>query len=532
MVNQQRGHQRGPTPRIGCANYTTVDEISTGEEVLVGTFFLNEHPIIILFDSEASHDFISSTCAEKAVLSMVATEAPYVISKPGGRVDADRIVHKAPFVLVERVFSTDLIILDGQGLDVILGMSWMKLHRAVLDIVGWFVHLDSPVYGKVILHLHVISRIKVSLHHIIELKLEDIHVVWEYSDVFLDDLPGMPPERVIEFKIDLQPGTAPVDKAPYKMSYVEIKELKIQLQGVLDKGYICPSTSSWGCSALFVKKNDKEQCLCVDYWPLNAVTIKNKYPLLCIDILFDQQAGVQVFSKIDLCSDYHQIKIHDEDIPKTTFTIRYGLYEYLVMSFGLTNALTHFMYLMNSVFILGLDQFVVVFIDDIIVYLKNMVEHDKHLQIVLQRLWEHQLYAMFSKCVLWIKEVPFLGHVVSPEGIMVDPDKVKEVLKWKLPTSMFEVRSFLGLVGYYWRFILSFSKIAKPIIELLMKRSKYVWSDACDETFKLLKKLLTTSPVLAQPDTTKLFIVYCDASGTGLGGVLLQEGRVISYSSW
>jgi hypothetical protein len=180
-----------------------VEEIPTGEEVLAGTFSLNEHPIIILFDSGVSHDFISSTCAKKAMLSMVATEAPYVISTPGGWVDADRIVRKAPLELTGRVFSTDLIILEGQGLDVILGMSWMKLPKAVLYIAGRLIHLDSPVYGKVILHLPAISRIKAFLHHVAELKLEDIHVVREFPDVFPDDLPGMPPKRAIEFKIEL-----------------------------------------------------------------------------------------------------------------------------------------------------------------------------------------------------------------------------------------------------------------------------------------------------------------------------------------
>jgi hypothetical protein len=177
MVNQQRGHQKGPAPRVAHANYTTVEEIPMGEEVLAGTFSLNEHLDIILFDFGASHDFISSTCAKKAMLSMVATEAPYVISTLGGRVDADRIIRKAPLELAGRVFSTDLIILRGQGTDVILGMSWMKRHKAVLDIAGRLIRLDSPVYGKVTLQLSVISRIKTSLHHVAELKLEDIHVI-------------------------------------------------------------------------------------------------------------------------------------------------------------------------------------------------------------------------------------------------------------------------------------------------------------------------------------------------------------------
>jgi hypothetical protein len=197
--------------------------------------------------------------------------------------------------------------------------------------------------------------------------------------VFPDDLPRMPPERAIEFKIELQPNTAPISKTPYRMTPVELAELKIQLLDLQDKGFIHPSSSPWGCPALFVSKKDKNLRLCAVYRPLNAVTIKNKYPLPHIHVLFDQLAGAQVFSKIDLRSSYHQIKIRAEDIPEIVFSRRYVLYEYLVMSFGLTNAPTHFMYLMNFVFMLELDKFVVVFIDDILVYLKNTKEHEDHL---------------------------------------------------------------------------------------------------------------------------------------------------------
>jgi hypothetical protein len=217
------------------------------------------------------------------------------------------------------------------------------------------------------------------VHHAMAKSIKEIPMVREFLDVFPDDLPGMPPERDIEFKIELQPGTTPISKAPYKMSREELAELKIQLKDLLDKGFIRPSSSPWGCPVLFVSKKDKGLRLCVDYRSLNAVTIKNKYPLLRIDILFDQLAGAQVFSKIDLCSGYHQIKICDEDIPKTAFSMRYRLYEYLVMSFGLMNALTHSMYLMNSVFMPELDKFVVIFIDDILVYSRSMEEHEEHL---------------------------------------------------------------------------------------------------------------------------------------------------------
>jgi hypothetical protein len=246
-----------------------------------------------------------------------------------------------------------------------------------------------------------------------------------------------------------------------------------------------------------VKKKDKTLCICIDYRPLNAVTVKNKYPLPRIDLLFYQLIGAQVFSKINLRSGYHQIKICEEDIPKTAFSTRYGLYEYLVMSFGWTNAHTHFMYLMNSVFMAKLDKFVVVFIDDILVYLKNKKEHEGHLRIVLYQLRDHQLYAKYSKCGFWLGEVPFLGHVISSEGISVDLSKVQDVLDWKLPRIVHQVCRFLGLVGYYHRFILNFSKITKPITDLLKKDEKYLWNAKHDEAFETLKKLLTTSPMLA-----------------------------------
>jgi hypothetical protein len=185
----------------------------------------------------------------------------------------------------------------------------------------------------------------------------------------------MPPDQDVEFIIELQPGMTPISRQPYKMTPKELAELKVQLNELLDKGYIHPSSSPWGCLALFVKKKDQSLRLCVDYRPLNTVTIKNKYTLPCIGILFDKLAGARVFSKVDLHLGYHQIKICPEDVPKTAFSTRYRLYEYLIMLFGLTNAPAHFMYLMNSVFMSELDKFVVVFIDDILIYSKSEEEH-------------------------------------------------------------------------------------------------------------------------------------------------------------
>jgi hypothetical protein len=225
--------------------------------------------------------------------------------------------------------------------------------------------------------------------------------------------------------------------------------------------------------------------------------------------------GASVFSKIDLRSGYHQLKIRESDIPKTAFRTRYGLYEYIMMSFGLTNVPAYFMYLMNKVFMEYLDKFVVVFIDDILIFSKMMEEHEEHLRLVLEKLRSNQLYVKFSKCEFWLTKVIFLGHVISAGGVLVDPDKVKDVLNWMPPTTASEIQSFLGLTGYYRRFIKDFSKIAKPMTKLLEKNKAFEWTKECQASFEELRKRLTSAPVLVLPDLTKKFDKYCDASRQG-----------------
>jgi ribonuclease HI len=271
--------------------------------------------------------------------------------------------------------------------------------------------------------------------------------------------------------------------------------------------------------------------MCVDYRALNDVTIKNKYPLPRIDDLFDQLKGATVFSKIDLQSGYHQLRIKEEDIPKTAFTTRYGLFECTVMSFGLTNAPAFFMNLMNKVFMEYLDKFVVVFIDDILIYSRTKEEHEEHLRLALEKLREHQLYAKFSKCEFWLSEVKFLVHFISAGGVAVDPSNVESVTNWKQPKTVSEIRSFLGLAGYYRRFIENFSKIAKPMTRLLQKDVKYKWSEEYEQSFQELKNRLISAPILILPDPKKGFQVYCDASKLGLGCVLMQDGKVVAYAS-
>ena len=305
------------------------------------------------------------------------------------------------------------------------------------------------------------------------------------------------------------------------MAPVELQELMVQIQVLLGKGFIRPSTSPWGAPVLFAKKKDKTLRLCIDYRQLNRVTIKNRYPLPRIDDLFDQLRGERVYSKIDLRTGYHQLRVREADIPKTAFRTRYGHFEFTVMPFGLTNAPAAFMGLMNRVFQPYLDQFVVVFVDDILIYSQLGVDHEDHLRIVLKLLRDHQLYAKFSKCEFWLVEVGFLGHVVSASGMSVDPRKVEAVMSWERPKSVFEIRSFLGLVGYYRRFIEDLSRLAAPMTRLTRKEVKFVWDDSCERAFQELKRRLTSDSILIVLERGQRYTVYCDASKDGLGCLLM-----------
>ncbi|KAJ0507828.1 putative nucleotidyltransferase, Ribonuclease H [Helianthus annuus] len=275
-----------------------------------------------------------------------------------------------------------------------------------------------------------------------ERKVEDIPMVREYPEVFPEDLPGLPPQRQVEFSIDLVPGAAPVAKASYRLAPSDMQELSTQLQELFNKGFNRPSFSPWGAPVLFVKKKDGTFRMCIDYRELNKLTIKNRYPLPRIDDLFDQLQGSSFYSKIDIRSGHHQLRIQEESLLMTTFRTCYGHYEFLVMPFGLTNAPALFMDLMNRVSKPYLDKFVIVFIDDILIYSRTKAEHEQHLRTILELLKKEQLYAKFSKCEFGIREVQFLGHVVNENGIHVDPSKIEAIKNWNAPKTSMEVRQF------------------------------------------------------------------------------------------
>ena len=432
-------------------------------------------------------------------------------------------------------------------------MDWLAAHFAIVDchrkkvifqVLGkiefYFVGSGEYTSPRVISALQARCMIKKGCKGYLatvrdtqqgELKLEDILVVREFPDVFPENLSGLPPNREIEFSIDLLLGSSPISKAPYRMAPAELRELKEQLQELLDKGFIRPSVSPWVAFVFFVKKKDGSMRLCIDYRELNRVTMRNKYPLPRIEDLFNQLQGAQVFSKIDLHSGYHQLKINTVDVPKTVFRTRYGHYEFLVMPFGLTNAPAAFMDLMNRMFKPFLDKFVVVIIDDILIYSKSMEEHKNHLRLVLQLLQEKKLYAKLKKCEFWLNSVAFLGHVVSKDGIVVDPKKVEALVEWNRPNSVTEVHSFLGLAGYYRRFVEGFSHLAMPLTSLTQKGAKFEWTRKCEESFQELKKRLVSTPILTIPSGNGGFTIYNDASKKGLGCVLMKHGKVVAYAS-
>ncbi|GJX50304.1 putative reverse transcriptase domain-containing protein [Tanacetum coccineum] len=329
----------------------------------------------------------------------------YPIELVNGRlIGSDIVLRSSTLGLLGHPFNIDLMSVELGSFDVIIGMDWLVNHHAMIvcdEKIVWIPNGDEVLIVQV------------------------------------------------EFQIDLVPSAAPVARAPYRLAPSKLQELSTQLQELSDKGFIRPSSSPWGAPVLFVKKKDGSFRMCIDYRKLNKLTVKNRYPLPRIDDLFDQLQGSRVYSKIDLRSGYHQLGVWEEDIPKTAFRTRYGHYEFQVMPFGLTNAPAVFMNLMNQVCKPYLDKFVIIFIDDILIYSKSEEEHAEHLKSILELLKKEELYAKFSKCEFWLSKVQFLGHVIDSEGIHVDPAKIESIKDWASPKTPTEICQFLGLAGYY-----------------------------------------------------------------------------------
>ncbi|GJR80479.1 putative reverse transcriptase domain-containing protein [Tanacetum coccineum] len=547
----EKGHRKRDCPKLkkngqGGNNHGAVYKLGAVDahqdpKVVTGTFLLNNQYATALFDSGADKNFMSINFSTLIDIEPVELDTCYDVELADEKVvSTNNVLIGCTLNLLNRSFPIDLMVIELGSFDIIIGMDWLSRYDATILCGEKKVRI--PLEDKTLViegdrnnsRLKIVSCIKaqkyiekgcelflaqVTEQESKEKRLEDVPVIRDFPEVFPEELPGLPPPRQVEFRIDLIPGVAPVARAPYRLAPSEMKELSEQLQELLEKGFIRPSSSPWGAPVLFVKKKDGSFRMCIDYRELNKLTIKNRYPLPRIDDLFDQLQGSSVYSKIDLRSGYHQLRIREEDIPITAFRTRYGHYEFQVMPFGLTNAPAVFMDLMNRVCKPYLDKFVIVFIDDILIYSKNKEEHGEHLKTILNLLRSEKLYAKFSKCDFWLDSVQFLGHVIDSSGVHVDPAKIEAIKNWAAPTTPTEVRQFLGLAGYYRRFIKEFSLISKPLTKLTQKNKPYVWGDDEEEAFQTLKLKLCSAPILSLPEGSEDFVVYCDASLKGFGAV-------------
>lgn len=352
-------------------------------------------------------------------------------------------------------------------------------------------------------------------------------ILREFDDVFRDCLPpGLPPVRYVEHVIDTG-DTKPKSRPPFKMSPRELDELRKQLQELFDLGLIRPSSSPWGAPVLFVRKKDGTLRMCIDYRAVNSVTCRMNTPLPRIDECLDRLGGAKFFSSIDLKSGYHQVRIKEEDIPKTAFNTRYGSFEFMVLPFGLTNSPPTFQKMMNAIMGDFIDRFVLVYLDDILIFSNSQEEHTQHIHQVLSKLREHKLYANPKKCFFNRTHIEFLGYRVSGDGILPSESKIAAIRDWPQPANVQEVRQFIGLCSHYRRFIPGFSTVAAPLTDQTKgggpKRRPIQWSQGCQDAFDCLKRLMSSSPVLQHPDLNKPFIIETDASDLGVGAVLLQR---------
>nr|GEU43691.1 putative reverse transcriptase domain-containing protein [Tanacetum cinerariifolium] len=480
---------------------------------ITSTFLLNNSYASILFDTGADKSFISTAFSSLVNIDPTPLGSSYDVELADGKtVEIDIIIRGCTLNFLNHPFNTVLMPVELGSFDIIIGMDWLRKYHAIIVCDEKLVHVP---YGNETLIFHgnkndnrresrltVISCSKaqeymtkgcqIFLAQISTKKeedksegkqLKDVPIVRDFWEVFPKDLPGLPPAR---------------------------------LNNCRSFQFIRPSSSPWGAPVLFFKTKDGSFRMCIDYRELNKLTVKNCYPLPRIDDVFNQLQGFSIYSKIDLRSGYHQLRVREQDIPKTAFRTRYGHYEFQVMPFGLTNAPAVFMDLMNRVCKPYLDKFVIVFIDDILIYSKDEKEHEEYLKAILELLKEEKLYAKFSKCKFWIPKVQFLSHVFDSRGIHVDLAKIESIKDWASPKTPTEIRQFLGLAGYYQRFIEGFSKIAKSMTKLTQKGIKFDLGEKEENTFQLIKQKLCSAPILALPEGSEDFVVYCDASHKGL----------------
>ncbi|XP_022680786.1 uncharacterized protein LOC111256682 [Setaria italica] len=480
-----------------------------------------------LVDYGFTHTFIHEDVARCLSLAITCRHGLRVKVANGKHLTNLGICASTLVCIQGEAFSVDGYVLALNGFDVVLGVTWLK----TLGPITWSFNALTMAfqYQGCDLLWHGIGGGNVDLVALTATRDLMDALLLKYGSIFAEPR-GLPPQLLQDHRIHLLPGSTPVAVCPYHYPQLLKDDIERQCEDMLGQGIIRASTSPFSSLVLLVCKHDGSWHFCMDYRELNALTVKDKFPISVVDELLDKLRGAKFFTKINLRNGYHQVRMHLDDIVKTVFRTHHGHFEFLVMPFGLTNASATFQALMNTVLKLFLCRFVLVFFDDILIYSSSWTEHLQHVEMVLQQLQEHNLFAKQSKCFFGETLVAYLGHIISAAGVSMDSAKVAAVEAWPRPCSLRALRGFLGLTDYYRKFIAGYGAVVGPLT-MLLKGKAFRWSGATEDAFIALKQALTPAPVLHLPDFSKLFVVDCDASGAGFGAILHQgEGPVAFFS--
>ncbi|GJY39911.1 retrotransposon-related protein [Tanacetum coccineum] len=526
--------------------------------------FVGKFKIHILIDTGSTHNFVNESVA-KRIGCKLQTTGPLQVTVAGERnLVSNTMCSAFKWTLQGEVFTISVMLLPLGGCDMVLGIQWLstlgdikcnfKEPRMGLNYNGKYMTLRGAtkptaqwvegkqvskatnhfmtmcVYPTTMLNMITASEPKVDNHDKeVQLPFLFNQLLEDYGDVF--EIPtGLPLKRSHDNKIPLKEGTQPINIRPYRHPPTQKDAIETMVKELIDSGVIRHSQSSFSSPVVMVKKKDGSWRMCIDYRQLNKQTVKDKFPIPIIEELIDELNGSTVFSKLDLRSGYHQIRMYEDDISKTAFKTHGGHYEFLVMPFGLTNAPLTFQALMNEVFRPFLRKFTLVFFDDILVYSPDMESHVFHLSQVLEVMRRQQLYAKKSKCTFGATQVEYLGYIINDKGVATDPNKVKAMTEWPIPSNLKQLRGFLGLTGYYRRFVRNYAAISSPLIALL-KKNAFRWSSEAQTAFEELKLAMVSVPVLQMPNFSKTFVIETDASGLGIGAVLQQDNHPIAFLS-
>ncbi|PRQ56667.1 putative nucleotidyltransferase, Ribonuclease H [Rosa chinensis] len=514
--------------------------------------FINNQPISVFVDCGSATNFLNPAVARRLGLTIQNVSHLQFTSASGEQLSPSGQAIDTTVSIQGYQFTTSFLLLPVTGCDLLLGAQWLE----TLGFIGWHFsekvmvftengqchvlhglrkqpsQMDQSAFMALLPaeHLDSVSSVTGTIPIQGSALIPELQpLLTSYEDLFSPPI-GLPPKRAIDHRITLLPNAGPVNVRPYRYAHSQKTELEAQVQEMLSQGIIRPSRSPFSSPVLLVRKKEGTWRFCVDYRSLNNVTVKDRFPIPVVDELLDELHEAKYFSKLDLRSGYHQIRMHQEDIPKTAFRTHEGHYEFVVMPFGLSNGPSTFQALMNDVFKHVLRKFVLVFFDDILIYSSDLHSHLIHLEEVFQILQQHQLKVKMAKCSFCQSKVTYLGHVISGQGVSVDPDKVQCLNEWPKPQTVKGLRGFLGLAGYYRRFVQNFGLIAQPLNDML-KANNFFWSTAAEDAFQRLKLAVTTAPVLALPDFNQAFTVETDASGLGIGAVLTQQKHPIAYLS-